>query len=95
LLAAGSWVGAAASRSVLTPTSFYQLKNFVSKTSSSTLPLLLPKNYTDAVTQSLSQTKLEKRRQNFDRTKILPKETDISKGRKISLKTSNFVVNYH
>jgi len=68
---------------------FYQLKIFVSKTSSSALPLLLPKNYTDAATQSFSRTMLEKRGQNFDRTKILPKEDRYSKGRKFSFISRN------
>jgi len=56
LLASGSWVGAAARRSVLTPTHFYRIKIFVYNKSSSALPLRHLKNFTDAATQSLSRT---------------------------------------
>ena len=46
------------------------------------MPLLLPKNRFGRGMLRLSRTMLEKRGQNFARTKILPKETDISRGEK-------------
>jgi len=44
------------------------------------LPLLFPKIYTEAASKASPKQRLEKRRQNFGAGKILPRETDISRG---------------